>query len=202
MNMNSDYNIGFCKPFGPNILECQCPDEIISGINSYVDDMSEEKKSLCSSKYNTDENFPNLLDRDFEVVYFTPKEAFDTGLSFFLLQTAKSYSRQIGMFDKQVILPKTTFSDGLLDVWVNRYYKNDITPPHTHRGNISGIIILDLPEDYDEQYALEFIWHGEIYQPEQKVGKTFLFPSELLHWVHKQKNIRERRTLSFNLFLH
>jgi len=89
MNMNRDYNIGFCKPFGPNILECQCPDQIISEINSYIDDMSEEKKSLCSSKYTTDENFPNLLDRDFEVVYFTAKEAFDTGLSFFLLQTAK-----------------------------------------------------------------------------------------------------------------
>ena len=194
MNMISEYNIGFYKPFGPLILECQCPEDVISKINSYVDDMSEEDKKICSSKY-TD---------NVEVVYFKPKDAFDTGLSFFLLQIAKSYTRQIGVFDKQIIFPNSTFSDQLLDAWVNRYYKNDYTPPHDHRGDMSGIIILDLPDDFTEieKSNLEFIWNNEHYRPIQEVGKTFLFPSHLLHWVTKQINIKERRTLSFNLFLH
>ena len=204
MNMISEYNIGFYKPFGPLILECQCPEDVISKINSYVDDMSEEDKKICSSKYTDNVDFPNLLSRDFEVVYFKPKDAFDTGLSFFLLQIAKSYTRQIGVFDKQIIFPNSTFSDQLLDAWVNLYYKNDYTPPHDHRGDMSGIIILDLPDDFTEieKSNLEFIWNNEHYRPIQEVGKTFLFPSHLLHWVTKQINIKERRTLSFNLFLH
>ena len=108
------------------------------------------------------------------------------------------------MFDKQIIFPNSTFSDQLLDAWVNRYYKNDYTPPHDHRGDMSGIIILDLPDDFTEieKSNLEFIWNNEHYRPIQEVGKTFLFPSHLLHWVTKQINIKERRTLSFNLFLH
>lgn len=204
MNMISEYNIGFYKPFGPLILECQCPEDVVSKINSYVDNMSEVDKKICSSKYTGNVDFPNLLSRDFEVVYFKPKDAFDTGLSFFLLQIAKSYTRQIGVFDKQIIFPNSTFSDQLLDAWVNRYYKNDYTPPHDHRGDMSGIIILDLPDDFTEieKSNLEFIWNNEHYRPNQEVGKTFLFPSHLLHWVTKQINIKERRTLSFNLFLH
>jgi hypothetical protein len=202
--MISEYNIGFYKPFGPLILECQCPEDVIYKINSYVDDMSEEDKKICSSKYTDNVDFPNLLSRDFEVVYFKPKDAFDRGLSFFLLQIAKSYTRQIGVFDKQIIFPNSTFSDQLLDAWVNRYYKNDYTPPHDHRGDMSGIIILDLPDDFTEieKSNLEFIWNNEQYRPIQEVGKTFLFPSHLLHWVTKQINIKERRTLSFNLFFH
>lgn len=203
MSMDNEYNISLHKPFGPLILECQCPEDVVSKINSYVDDMSEEDKKICSSKYTDNENFPNLLSRDFEVVYFKPKDAFDVGLSYFLLQISKSYTRQIGLFDKQIIFPNSTFSDHLLDAWVNRYYKNDYTPPHNHRGDISGIIILDLPEDTTEieKYNLEFIWNNEHHRPIQEVGKTFLFPSSLLHWVTKQTNIKERRTLSFNLFL-
>ena len=195
--MISEYNIGFYKPFGPLILECQCPEDVISKINSYVDDMSEEDKKICSSKYTDNVDFPNLLSRDFEVVYFKPKDAFDTGLSFFLLQIAKSYTRQIGVFDKQIIFPNSTFSDQLLDAWVNRYYKNDYTPPHDHRGDMSGIIILDLPDDFTEieKSNLEFIWNNEHYRPIQEVGKTFLFPSHLLHWVTKQINIKE--TMSY-----
>jgi hypothetical protein len=202
--MENEYNIGFCKPFGPTILECQCPSEIISKLNSYVDAMEDEQKKMCSSKFTDNEEFPNLLSRDFEVVYLTPKASFESGLSFFLLQIAKSYNRQLGVYDKQIILPKSTFSDQLLDVWINRYFKLDYTPPHDHRGNISGIIILDLPEDSTEfeRTNLEFFWNNDHYRPYQEVGKTFLFPSDLMHWVAKHTNLKERRTLSFNLFLH
>jgi hypothetical protein len=204
MNMENDYNIGFCKPFGPMILECQCPEDIVLKLNLYVDEMNEEQKKMFSSKFTDNKDFPNLLSRDFEVIYLTPKASFDTGLSFFLLQICQAYNRQSGVYDKQIILPKSTFSDELLDVWINRYERLDYTPPHDHRGNVSGIIILDLPDDATEMEKtnLEFFWDNEHYRPYQEIGKTFLFPSNLMHWVAKHINEKERRTLSFNLFLH
>jgi hypothetical protein len=186
------------------ILECQCPEDIITKLNLYVDEMNEEQKKICSSKFTDNKDFPNLLSRDFEVIYLTPKSSFETGLSFFLLQICQAYNRQSGVYDKQIILPKSTFSEELLDVWINRYEQLDYTPPHDHRGNVSGIIILDLPDDATEMEKtnLEFFWDNEHYRPYQEIGKTFLFPSNLMHWVGKHINKKERRTLSFNLFLH
>ena len=39
----------------------------------------------------------------------------------------------------------------------------------------------------------------EVYQPEQLVGMTLLFPSLTDHQVHTQYTNEERHTLSFNL---
>jgi hypothetical protein len=199
-----DYNsVNPSKPFGPVLFECMCPNEVITNINNFVDNMSEETNKICSSKYTKNKNFPNLLERDFEIIYLTSGISFESKLSLFLLETARIYSTYLNASNSNIIFPKTLFSDDLLDAWVNRYYKNDYTPPHNHRGHISGIIILDLPDDATEMEKrnLEFVWNNEHYRPIQEVGKTFLFPSNLMHWVAKQTNIKERRTLSFNLFL-
>jgi hypothetical protein len=199
-----EYNsINPAKPFGPVLLECKCPEEVVKNINNFVDNMDDETKELCSSKYTKNKKFPNLLQRDFEIIYLPPKVSFESKLSLFLLEIAKIYSTYLNFENSNVIFPKTLFSNDLLDAWVNRYYKNDYTPPHNHRGDISGIIILDLPDDATEieKRNLEFVWNNEHFRPIQEVGKAFLFPSNLMHWVEKQTNMKERRTLSFNLFL-
>ena len=66
---------------------------------------------------------------------------------------------------------------------------------------MSGITLLMIPEESDwyDLHSLEFIWNNEHHRPSQKVGKTFMFPNSLLHWVNKTKTVSERRTLSFNL---
>lgn len=199
-----DYNsVNPSKPFGPVLFECKCPDEIINNLNLFVNTMDEKTKKLCSSKYTNNKDFPNLLERNFEIIYLTPEISFNSNLSSFLLEIAKIYRVYLNMNNTKVIFPNTLFSDQLLDAWINRYYESDYTPPHNHRGHISGIIILDLPDDTTEMERrnLEFVWNNEHYRPIQEVGKTFLFPSNLMHWVAKQTNINERRTLSFNLFL-
>ena len=43
------------NPFGPSILECACPDKVLKELNSIVDSTSQQ-------------DLPNLLDRDFEIV--------------------------------------------------------------------------------------------------------------------------------------
>jgi hypothetical protein len=199
--MNDPYNINVYKPFGPLILESKCPDNIINGLNQYIDEMGDDEKVNCSSKYTKDETFPNLLDRGFEVVYITPKTSFEVGLSYYILQIATIYSKYIGRYDSEVILPNSSFSDKFVDIWINRYFESDYTPPHSHRGDLSGIIMLDLQDDFEEKGSLEFVWDNEHYKPKEEIGKTFLFPSDLMHWVSRQKGKKERRTLSFNLYL-
>lgn len=191
------------KPFGPIIFECMCPKNVIDEFNSFIDTMDQETKNLCSSKYSKVQGFPDLLSRGFEIIYLTGDQLNTIGFSSFIADASKEYMTAHGVSSAEIYFNNSQFSDLFVDVWVNRYFQNDYTPPHDHAGHISGITILDLPEDSDwyDLHSLEFIWNNENYRPEQKIGKTFLFPSTLMHWVVKQKSLLERRTVSFNLIV-
>ena len=182
------------RPFGPYILECMCPDDVLKNFNDFVN----------SGKYSKDQNPPDMLDRGFEIIFLTRNQLSDMGFTTFISQSANEYLKQYGNFNEEhtrITYRDAHFSKLYADVWVNRYFKGDYTPLHCHSGNISGITILDLPEESncDDLHNLEFIWSNETYRPEQVTGKTFLFDSQLKHWVLAQKCISERRTLSFNL---
>ena len=197
------YNINITKPFGPFIFECICPDEIVKKFNDLIDNMDQETKNICSSRYSTVDGFPDLLSRGFEIVYLSGNQLTDIGFSSFIGDISSEYMKSYGADSAEIFFNQCQFSDLFVDVWVNRYFKDDYTPPHDHAGHISGITILDLPEDSDwyDIHNLEFIWNNEHHRPEQKIGKTFLFPSSLMHWVTKQKSLLERRTVSFNLLV-
>ncbi len=195
------YDLNLTKPFGPGILECMCPKDTLNNLNSFVDNMDQSTKELCSSAHSKLEGFPDLLSRGFEIIYLTPETLEDTGFSKFISDVVPEYLNQFNIKGAEVSFILSHFSNSLADVWINRYYQNDYTPPHDHKGHISGITILDLPEDSDwyDLHNLEFIWNNEHHRPTQEIGKTFLFPSTLMHWVVKQKSLLERRTMSFNL---
>jgi hypothetical protein len=197
------YNLNITKPFGPSIIESQCPELVLNNLNSLVDNMDQSTKEFCSSKYSKVEGFPDLLSRGFEIIYLTPQMLEDTGFTQYISNIVPEYLKTFNINSAEVSFLLSNFSEEFADVWINRYYQNDYTPPHDHRGHISGITILDLPEDSDwyDLHSLEFIWNNEHHRPEQKIGKTFLFPSTLMHWVVKQKSLLERRTVSFNLIV-
>ena len=195
------YDLNLTKPFGPGILESMCPKDTLNNLNSLVNNMDQTTKEFCSSKHSKVEGFPDLLSRGFEIIYLTPQMLEGTGFTEYISNIVPEYLRTFGINSAEVSFLLSNFSEEFADVWINRYYKNDYTPPHDHKGHISGITILDLPEDSDwyDLHSLEFIWNNENHRPEQKIGKTFLFPSTLLHWVIKQKSLLERRTMSFNI---
>ena len=182
------YNINLTQPFGPTILECTCPDKVLKELNSIVDSTHQE-------------SIPNLLDRDFEVVFFTEEEVNDSGFTSFIGEVIPEYLKTWNVESANVQYEPASFSELYVDVWANRYFKGHYTPPHDHKGNVSGITLLMIPEESDwyDLHALEFIWNNEHHRPSQEVGKTFMFPNSLLHWVNKTKTVSERRTLSFNL---
>jgi len=195
------YDSILTKPFGPHILECMCPDDVVTKFNYFVDNMDQETKELCSSKHSKVEGFPDLLSRGFEIVYMTGQQLEDIGFTQFIAPMAKEYLNSYGVQNAQIHWNQSHFSELFVDAWVNRYFEDNYTPPHDHAGNISGITFLELPEESDwyDLHSLEFIWNNQHHRPEQAVGKTLLFDPKLMHWVVKQKCVSERRTLSFNL---
>jgi hypothetical protein len=113
----------------------------------------------------------------------------------------------LGRDSRNLFIPNPIWSEEHSDIWVNRYFRGDITPPHGHAHYVSGVIILKLPTDIPDDMdlserpdrSLEFNHNNECYLPEQEVGKMYLFPSHLRHWVHFHVCDEERRTMSFNI---
>jgi len=193
-------------PFGPVVLEAECPESIIDGLNDLIDNMSEDKLKICSSRHN-DSSIPNLLNRGFEIVYLLKDDVEELSYDDYLLAISAEYLRYLNRPVDGLYLPDPIFSDKFYDVWINRYFKGDITPPHGHAHYLSGVTILKLPTDVspempidqDPSRSLEFMYNDEVYLPEQKVGMTYIFPSYLRHWVHFHVCETERRTVSFNI---
>ena len=187
------------KPFGPSILEMNCDLESIDNFNKFLDQMSEEDKKMRSSKTDKDhKNIPDLLERSFEILYLTNNDLLETKIHEQISYAARQYLNFFGTKNLKVYLPQASFSEKFVDVWVNNYDKDSITPPHRHRGFLSGVIILQLPKT-ESINCLQYIWNNEIYNPEECVGKLLLFPNHLIHWVRRQHS-GGRKTLSFNLF--
>ena len=168
------------------ITQFNAPQELVNRINSWVDSMSHDEWNEVSSRGNNP--IPDLLHRGFETLFFPHSTCSQLGLTDYILSTKNN-----------TILPSATFSNHYADVWVNRYFYNDVTPPHSHAQDYSGIIMLVIPDDAPK---LEFFYPNpgdDTYYPEQYVGNTLVFPASLGHQVYRQETDNERRTLSFNL---
>ena len=148
----SEYSI--TKPFGPFIMECMCPDDVLTKFNYFVDNMDQDTKEMCSSKHSKVEGFPDLLSRGFEIIFMTGQQLNDIGFTEFIDAAASQYLKVYNIEEANVNFRSTNFSDIFVDVWVNRYFEDNYTPPHDHVGNISGITILDLPEESDYYLSL------------------------------------------------
>ena len=66
------------RPFGPYILECICPDDVLKSFNDFVN----------SGKYSKDQNPPDMLDRGFEIIFLTRNQLNDIGFTTFISQVA------------------------------------------------------------------------------------------------------------------
>ena len=170
------------------IQQLTAPPELIQRINSWVDNMSHDEWNTVSSRGNNP--IPDLLHRGFETLFFPHHTCTQLGISEFILSTTNN-----------VVIPPATFSNDYADVWVNRYYYGDTTPPHSHAYDYSGVIMLMIPDDSP---SLEFFYPNpgdDTYYPPQFVGNTLVFPASLGHQVYTQYTHNERRTLSFNLMI-
>lgn len=222
------------RPFGPILLEAMCPEGMVDAMNDFC-----EKNSNTREYSSLQGNIPNLLLRDIENVYYPMDFLDEIGFVELIEELGTQYVTTCGLdgflkdFSRGMklnpIVPGDTAVFPLAneifygDVWANRYFAGDFTPPHSHGGAISGVLFLSIPhEELEEENTknkqsahhgpdasrmlgkLVFVnggdtHRGSLYVPEQLEGKIILFPSWLTHFTLPFKSNVERRTCSFNL---
>jgi hypothetical protein len=217
----------FIKPFGPTVLEADCPDFIIDAVNDHIDEVLKDDGLRKKHGNFFDGEFKNLLGRDIENIFLHFDFMDEVGLTDYLEYLGNEYFSELvddGAYrsltrdiDKRDIVMKIQDNESeegneCADVWVNIYGEHDFTPCHAHGGLISGVLVLEHPKEIDEYddihpFGKFNFMHGENaqyqsyeYFPEMYRGKTLLFPNSLPHTYYPHRIPgKTRRTLSFNL---
>ena len=196
----------YYKPFGPTIGKFSLSSKMISAVNTFAKKIIEDKqksKALDNSHRlagNVQQQF--RLTRDFLL---------KSGLE-------KQLNRTIESYYKNVIQVKTS-SIKIDRAWIVRQFAGDFNPPHIHRGNVSGVCYLEVPNSikYNKEIAfagrLSF-FDGRVSMPRNspplvkhritfkpRVGDMYIFPAFLMHDVHPFRKDGERRCFSFNAFV-
>ena len=193
------------KPFGPSIVKISIPEDIISSMNSYVEEIIKDKEKLKENDEghklagNVYQEF--LLDTEFMK---NIKWA-----NFLGLVCEKWVWRE-----KAIKLKKFQ----IIKSWIVRQFKNEYNPIHYHSGNISGVGYLKVPSKMGEtlQKSKTINNNGKLilidgskkmfcsptYTITPKVGDFYLFPSYLMHTVYPFSDTEEeRRSVSFNAII-
>ena len=103
--------------------------------------------------------------------------------------------------------------------WINFQKKNEFNPVHVHGGDLSSVIMIDVPEEIAKESdtvkdktnmpcpgQLEFIdgpsgyMYNGSYKVVPKTGDIFVFPAQLKHTVYPFTSDVTRITMSYNIF--
>jgi len=193
------------KPFGPSIVKISIPEDIISAMNNYVEEIIKDKEKLKENDEghklagNVYQEF--LLDTDF-------------------MKNIK-WANFLGLIcekwvwrEKAVKLKKFQ----IIKSWIVRQFKNEYNPIHYHSGNISGVGYLKVPSSMGDTLqknktinnngklilidGSKKMFCSPTYAITPKVGDFYLFPSYLMHTVYPfSDNHEERRSVSFNAII-
>ena len=223
-----EFNSHFFNPFGPPILEADCPEFIVDALNEYHD--------TYHTRPNAKKDFPNLLTRSISNIFIETDFADDIGLLDYMEYLAGEYVKKFAENNSKWVKSDTYENilerygnirvteldgneEGFIDGWINVYGEDDFTPIHTHGGELSAVMLLKVPDDpkglneitndADEispngklnyHYAPDsHDFVNDMYAPDQYKGKTLLFPHNLRHVYYPHKlKGQERRTLSLN----
>jgi hypothetical protein len=172
--MNYDFsNLIIKRHFGPYILRHKCPTTILESLNQYTDSIVENESfsKIYSSKHSS---VPNLLKRDFEVIYLDYEFCENIGFCDYVSELSKQYINHIvtnsyddygneeSSFYFRNVEPTLSkiyqdsafkYSDKIeiADAWINRYFSGDFTPMHIHGSDLSGIIFMNISDDLIEE---------------------------------------------------
>ena len=97
--------------------------------------------------------------------------------------------------------------------WFNFMRKGEFNPLHAHNGQISGIIMIKVPKEIENEYYthpvdtnvrcpgyLEWVSDTGSHKVVPKEGDIYLFDARLRHLVYPFESDVERITSSFNVF--
>ena len=190
------------KPFGPSIVKISIPEDIISSMNSYVEEIIKDKEKLKENDEghklagNVYQEF--LLDTDFMKK----------------IKWANFLAANVSSWAKEELNKEIKHFE-LIKSWVVRQFKSDYNPVHWHTGDISGVGYLKVPsylgntsqpnKKTNENGKLQLIFGSpnlfskSTYLVKPEIGDFYLFPNYLMHTVYPFSGTDdERRSVSFN----
>lgn len=161
------------RHFGPYILRHNCPSNILKSLNEYTEAVikNESLSEIYSSKSSS---VPNLLKRDFEVIYLDYDFCENIEFCDYVSQLSEQYINHVvsNSYDDygdeecsfyfKNIEPKLSkitedsvfkYSDKIemADAWINRYFSGDFTSMHIHGSDLSGIIFLNVSDELNKE---------------------------------------------------
>ena len=123
------------KPFGPSIGLTSIPENVISKINNYIDELIKDEER--AKKQNVGKILAGNVTQEFDL---DPQFAMKCGWTEFL-------SRECSYWIKQTTDKKMT-KFTLIGSWVVRQFQNEYNPVHYHGGHISGVGYLKVPKSF------------------------------------------------------
>ena len=173
------------KPFGPSILKVSIPDQIISNMNNYVDEIIENKNK--SENLNYGDKLVGNVNQEF---YLEEEFMKKTKWAEFLGSAVQQWlHKQTGKELREFKIIKS---------WIVRQFKNEYNPVHIHGGDVSGVGYLKVPSKVGKTFQKDktndngnlVLIHGtrqflsnSIYVVKPKVGDFYFFPNYLMHTV-------------------
>ena len=192
-------------PFGPRILKSSVPQVVIDAVNEKADTILQDNKKSNDLDYSS-----NLAGNVKKEVALSLAEV--KGLEVVVNKLATEYIMKL--VPNQLDPEKTIMS---YSSWVVSQYAGDFNPLHIHDSQLSGVLFLKMPPNYEEEYrredhypsvgCLEFLGsvantfakHSWLVKPQ--IGYLYLFPSWLSHQVYPFRSEGERRSMAFNIHL-
>ena len=195
--------IRITTPFGPSIAWAKIPLSLIDKLNTYIDEVIEDKKKSVSLDHGK-----QLVGDVTQEFVLEKKFSEEVGWTSFLKNGVSSWinystQRKVKKFE-------------LISSWVIRQFKNEYNPIHWHGGHISGVGYLKVPKtlgdpvqkdskNHNANGNLELV-HGtkmflsnSIVQFKPEIGNFYFFPNYMMHTVYPFSGTdEERRSISFN----
>jgi len=192
-------------PFGPRVMKSSVPQNIIDIINNKANAILDDDKRSKDLDYSA--NLAGNVKKEVALSLGEVKSLETIVNKLVTEYIMKTVGNQFN--------PENT--NMTYTSWVVSQYAGDFNPVHIHDSQLSGVLFLKLPPDYEEEYrredhypsvgCLEFVGsvpntfskHSWMCKP--TIGDLYLFPSWLLHQVYPFRSDGERRSMAFNIHL-
>lgn len=193
MNIFSD-KCFFCNEI-PSLMTNQVPDLIFDEVKHFV----EESRKTKEHPLGYLREHKNAGVNTFQIT--VPTNMFENSFTMAYINRLSEYYRcvieggeDLEKYSRAIMFRKYHGHHDGYEFWVNFTYKHDRNIPHTHSGEISGIIYVT-----ETKMPTNFFLNDIEVSHYGKPGEILLFPSNLKHSVDENLYDEERITISFNL---
>ena len=199
-------------PFGPFVMHLKVPDSLVDFLKTEGDKLTDlSVREKLAGHLEKEHRYPIDIQEKFIKMTASIFDGYrESHLKYFQLDNViKQYGHDYGTFKPTMVLE---------NLWVNYMRENEYNPLHTHSGDLSFIIYLDVPDMsvelknhvanspppgwvmfQNELMGNEPTWKIIRQSSPPKTGHMFIFPAGLHHQVSPYKTPGTRISVSGNL---